>query len=143
MTVAFTSRHRSLEIWGGMVRALRRGEHFSAAIDCTISPTYVRDLVDAVLDLLIDGEPGLWHLANAGALSWCAFAEAVADACALPRALVRGAPIERVWGPARRPLQSALTSTRGNIMRSLDAALAVFAADITTNAEEGRQCVSL
>ena len=47
VTVASTSRRRSLEIWGGMVRALRRGEHFSAAIDCTISPTYVRDLVDA------------------------------------------------------------------------------------------------
>ena len=29
-----------------------------------VSPTYVPDLVHASLDLLIDGEHGLWHLAN-------------------------------------------------------------------------------
>ena len=35
-----------------------------------VSPTYVPDLVHEVLNLLIDGAAGLWHLANPGALSW-------------------------------------------------------------------------
>ena len=37
-----------------------------AADDMTVSPTYVPDLVHACLDLLIDGESGLWHLTNSG-----------------------------------------------------------------------------
>ncbi len=39
-------------------------EEFLAAQDIIVSPTYVPDLVNASLDLLIDGETGLWHLAN-------------------------------------------------------------------------------
>ena len=38
-----------------------------AAADIVVSPTYVPDLVHATLDLLLDGETGLWHLANDGA----------------------------------------------------------------------------
>ena len=45
-----------------------RGE--LVADDVVISPTYVPDLTHAALDLLIDGEGGLWHLANQGAVSW-------------------------------------------------------------------------
>ena len=43
------------------LRALRAGQSFPAAQDMTVSPTYVPDLVDACLDLLIDRESG--HLA--------------------------------------------------------------------------------
>ena len=35
-----------------------------AAGDLTVSPTYVPDLVHACLDLLIDGEAGIWHLSQ-------------------------------------------------------------------------------
>ncbi|MGI4881446.1 MAG: hypothetical protein ACRYG4_28625 [Janthinobacterium lividum] len=35
-----------------------------------MSPTYIPDLVDATLDLLIDGEVGVWHLSNPGRVSW-------------------------------------------------------------------------
>src|ERR1051325_5249871 len=56
------------------LRSLARGRAFAAASDCVISPTYVPDLVDASLDLLIDGERGVWHLSNRGALSWAELA---------------------------------------------------------------------
>jgi dTDP-4-dehydrorhamnose reductase len=36
------------------------------APDAIVSPTYVVDAIDATLDLLIDGEHGVWHLANRG-----------------------------------------------------------------------------
>lgn len=50
----------------------------SAADDLVMSPTYVPDLVDAVLDLLLDGERGIWHLSNPAAMSWAAFVKALA-----------------------------------------------------------------
>ena len=58
--------------------ALGAGRRVSAAGECTVSPTYVPDLVDAVLDLLLDGESGVRHLANAGAISWAELARTAA-----------------------------------------------------------------
>ena len=60
--------------------ALARGEPFRAAADVRISPTYVPDLVHVCLDLLIDGESGIWHLANVGDVSWAELAARAADA---------------------------------------------------------------
>ena len=37
--------------------------------DLIVSPTYIPDLADMLLDLLIDNEKGLWHLANDGAIA--------------------------------------------------------------------------
>lgn len=48
------------------LRTLADGRPFTVAEDVSVSPTYVPDLVHACLDLLIDGESGLWHLANEG-----------------------------------------------------------------------------
>src|SRR5205085_8825757 len=52
---------------------LRMRQPFCASTDI-VSPTFVPDLCHAALDLLIDGETGLWHLANQGAVSWVALA---------------------------------------------------------------------
>ncbi|MFL5766433.1 MAG: family 1 glycosylhydrolase [Actinomycetota bacterium] len=38
----------------------------SGSRDAIVSPTYVADAIEATLDLLIDGERGVWHLANQG-----------------------------------------------------------------------------
>jgi dTDP-4-dehydrorhamnose reductase len=35
-----------------------------------VSQAYLSDLVHAALDLIIDGESGIWHLANGGAMRW-------------------------------------------------------------------------
>jgi dTDP-4-dehydrorhamnose reductase len=43
---------------------------FEAADDAIVRPTYVPHLSNAVLDLLIDGETGKWHLSNGEAVSW-------------------------------------------------------------------------
>jgi dTDP-4-dehydrorhamnose reductase len=112
-----------------VIHALARGDWFDAPADSVVSPTYVPDLVNASLDLLIDGERGVWHLANADAMTWFEFAQAVAVAFGLPTHRIRPVPTERVWGPARRPVNSALSSDRGCLLRPVAEALAIFVAD--------------
>jgi dTDP-4-dehydrorhamnose reductase len=90
--------------------------HFEASQTEIVSPTYVPDLVNATLDLLIDGEGGLWHLANRGQLSWYDFALMLAKEAEIePRGLVpTTAPISRV---------TALTSCRGAIMPTIESSV--------------------
>jgi dTDP-4-dehydrorhamnose reductase len=49
------------------LRRLSNGEPVTARSDSVISPTYVPDVVNVTLDLLIDDEQGIWHLSNKGA----------------------------------------------------------------------------
>lgn len=106
-----------------VLRSLSTGNRFVAADDVTISPTYVPHLVHATLDLLIDGEHGVWHLANEGAATWADFAALVAEMGGSNRADVRGRPNASLNLPARRPHFSALASERGTLMPSLEQGL--------------------
>jgi dTDP-4-dehydrorhamnose reductase len=92
-----------------------------------VSPTYVPHLVDATLDLLIDGECGIWHLANDGAVSWLEFARQAAEFCGRAPDRIGPANAASVWGPASRPPFSALTSARGIVMPTLAEGLAAWA----------------
>lgn len=110
-----------------LLRALDADAWFDAPDDTIVSPTYVPDLVHATLDLLIDGERGIWHLANVGAITWYDFAVAAATLTGRPVARIRPVRTAARWTPAPRPANSALTSTRGLVMRPLEAALTAFA----------------
>ena len=102
---------------------LGAGRRLIAARDTVVSPTYDRDLVNAALDLVIDGERGIWHLANVGAVNWFELARSVATACHLPTNLIEAAGAADAWPAAVRPRYSALASIRGNVMRPLNEAL--------------------
>ena len=107
--------------------ALSHGQGFEAADDVRISPTYVPDLVRVCLDLLIDGEAGIWHLANVGDVTWAELAERAATRMGIATASLR-----RTTGAARgevaaRPSYSVLSSERALLMPTLDDALARFA----------------
>jgi dTDP-4-dehydrorhamnose reductase len=106
-----------------VLRSLSTAQHFVAADDVTISPTYVPHLVNATLDLLIDGEHGVWHLANSGAATWAEFAALVAEMGGSNRGFVRGRPNASLRLVARRPHFSALSSERGTLMPSLEQGL--------------------
>ena len=106
-----------------VLRTLSMGNHFVAADDVTISPTYVPHLVNATLDLLIDGEHGVWHLANGGAATWADFAKMAAEMGGSNHAHVRGRPNASLSLAARRPAFSALSSERGTLMPSLEQGL--------------------
>lgn len=119
-----------------VLRALASGEQFVAAEDAFISPTYVPDVVNASLDLLQDGERGIWHLANAGATSWADFARLAARCAGLDESLVIGRPAETLDLAARRPLYSVLASERGPILPPLEDALARYLKERWTAVEE-------
>ena len=94
-----------------------------------VSPTYGPHLVDAVLDLAIDGEVGIWHLSNASATSWSDFAARIADACGMDRSLIEAVPSEELDLRATRPGNTALISCRGQLLPPLDHAVEAFACD--------------
>ena len=103
--------------------ALTRGERFEAADNAVVSPTYVPDLVQACLDLLLDEEGGLWHLVNDGAVTWAELARQAATLVGLDPLKVHGRPMASFGWPAARPHFSALASERGRVMPSLGNAL--------------------
>jgi dTDP-4-dehydrorhamnose reductase len=109
------------------VRAFRSRRRFAAARDLIVSPTYIPDLVNALLDLLIDGEKGLWHLANEGAVTWAELARLAATAHGVRCETLLAFDAADMHYRARRPRYSALGSERGAILRPLDEALAEFA----------------
>jgi dTDP-4-dehydrorhamnose reductase len=105
------------------LRELAQGRSFSAPVDSVISPTYVPDLVSQTLDLMIDGETGVWHLANQGSISWYELARCAAEMAGVDSSQLRGCRTADLRLPAERPLQTALASERGWIMPSLENAL--------------------
>jgi dTDP-4-dehydrorhamnose reductase len=108
------------------LRTLAAGETFTAADDAVVSPTYVPDLVNASLDLLIDGESGIWHLANSGAITWADLACRAAEMAGLDANCVQGCPTQMMEWVARRPHYSVLGSERAPLLPSLDEALAKY-----------------
>jgi dTDP-4-dehydrorhamnose reductase len=112
------------------LRSFASEQPFTASSDVIVSPTYVPDLVQASLDLLIDGEKGIWHLANCGAISWADLAERAADLAGLSAASLRRVSTEEMRLPAERPLFSALSSERGLLLPELDHALQRYLRDL-------------
>jgi dTDP-4-dehydrorhamnose reductase len=129
-TAAFFGPWDSYNFVTRALYALRRGERWRAAIDQLVSPTYVPDLVQAALNLLIDGEHGLWHLANRGEVSWASFAQMTAEAAGLDPGLVEPVPGIKLGQIAMRPRYSALNSERGSPLAPLDNAVERYLADV-------------
>ena len=103
--------------------ALEAGSTFRAANDAIVSPTYVPDLVHASLDLLIDGEHGIWHLANQGCVTWFQFIRTAAAIAKVESTRLEGCTTSALCLVAERPMNSALANGRGWVMPSLGDAL--------------------
>lgn len=96
--------------------ALCSGQTIRAADDVTVSPTYVPDLVNNSLDLLIDSVSGIIHLTNQGQMSWADWARKAAFTVGKTGQSVQGCSILDFKLPAARPRYTAMTSERMNIM---------------------------
>ena len=105
---------------------VREGREVPLPSDVVVSATYVPDLVDAVLDLAIDGAYGTWHLVSSDALSWHELGAVVASRAGVDAALVVPALASRMAWTAARPAFSALSSARANVMPSFDSSLDRF-----------------
>ena len=101
---------------------LRRGEIAAVPTDSTISPTYVPDLVNTVLDLMLDDEKGIWHISNQGAVSWSEFAHLFADMAKLNPLILPQSSVE-LGLRAKRPAVVVMSSERATLLPSLDNAL--------------------
>ncbi len=89
--------------------------------DALESPAYLPDLAHATFDLLIDGDRGIWHLVNDGAVRRADLIRSVARAAGLDASLV-----DADGGPT---VATALTSERGRVMPTLDSAIARYLRD--------------
>lgn len=126
-TAAFFSPYDPHNFAAQVRRTLADGRRIDAP-DAIVSPTYVPDLVDRTLDLLLDGTRGLRHVANDDAVSWAEFARRVARAMRLDPGLVDERPVAHFGWPAVRPPNSALATELEGSLPSLDDAIARYAA---------------
>jgi len=109
--------------------ALDAGRPFAAAADQVVSPTYVPDLVNTCLDLLIDRECGLWHLTNGAAMSWADLARQACAAAGVDAGRLEERATADLGLRAARPRYSAMSSERGLLLPSFDDALARYLRD--------------
>jgi len=109
-----------------VLSAISRKRKFLAADDITVSPTYIPDLVNTTLDLLIDGEQGIWHLANSGATTWAQLARQVAERAGYDPDIIGCCANAFLGLAATRPHFSALSSERANLMRPIEEALGAY-----------------
>jgi dTDP-4-dehydrorhamnose reductase len=133
-TAAFFGPWDSSNFVTRTIAALAANQRVTAALDIVISPTYVIDLVNATLDILIDGESGIWHLTSGTPIAWAVFAQRLADLIRVPADLINAVPAHTLGSIARRPRYSALSSERGAIMPALEDALMRYLHDTSLEA---------
>ena len=105
---------------------LAAGRPFYAPDDITVSPTYVPDLVNTCLDLIIDGERGVWHLTNGAPVTWVALAARAAAQAGVDSGRLEPQAAADCHYVAARPRYSALVSNRAILLPTLDSALDRF-----------------
>ncbi|HSH37210.1 MAG TPA: hypothetical protein VK993_00370 [Chthoniobacterales bacterium] len=115
------------------LRAIVRGERVRGENDLRISATYRPDLVHAILDLLVDGESGVWHLANTGAMTPEQFLIAAADIADLDVDRIDGSPTLRLNRAALHPRDHVLQSERGSSCRRWKMRFSVIAGRYPTS----------
>src|SRR6185312_13348543 len=116
-----------------VIRQLSAGRPLRAAADLVMTPTYVPDLCHAVLDLVIDGETGLWHLSNGEAVTWADFGQVLAEKLGLDRRLIRPVPAAEFGWRARRPPKAPLATERGRRLPDLGGAVERYASRMRDN----------
>ena len=100
-----------------MLRLMQERENLNIVADQTGSPTYARDLAEAILEILsrLEENPvfpsGIYHFSNAGVISWYEFALAIRQTQGVSCQLH---PIrtEQYPTPARRPRYSVMDNQK-------------------------------
>jgi dTDP-4-dehydrorhamnose reductase len=92
-----------------------------------ISLTYIPDLVNTCLDLLVDGEHGRWHLANTGTRTWADLVREIAsqEGLAATHTAIKE-KMQKRHSSLRQSLSYVLKSERGQLLPSLDDALSRY-----------------
>ncbi|WP_207421239.1 family 1 glycosylhydrolase [Desertivirga brevis] len=115
------------------LRDLKDQKKVQAAKDVFISPTYVPDLVDESLNILLDNTNGILHVANSGSISWYEFARKLAVLAGYDDSYIEALPILRMQKKAKRPTNSILKSEKGVELPTLENALGRYFEAIENN----------
>ena len=125
------------------LQALIRKKEVLVSNDLFVSPTYVPDLANETLNLLIDEVKGIIHLTNIGEVSWEQFAAKAAtlakDKFNIDPSLIRGISSEELNYTAKRPKMSVLKSEKVMLLPSLDNALERYFEDIQISLIENQE----
>ncbi|HEX2922236.1 MAG TPA: sugar nucleotide-binding protein [Bacteroidales bacterium] len=113
--------------------AIVYGTNYYLPSDIIISPSYIPHLVNTVLDLLIDGESGIWHLSGEYEISYYDLAKAALGMANLDEKIVFPVPAVKLSYPAARPSYSVLKSSSGIILPSLESSLENFLFEFNKN----------
>jgi dTDP-4-dehydrorhamnose reductase len=108
------------------LRSFLHEQEFIAPNDVVVSPTYVPDLVNTTLDLLIDEANGIWNISNKGSISWAMLAYEVAKRSGYNPKHFKPVTLAEMNFIASRPAYSALTTEKGFELPDLDNALDRF-----------------
>jgi len=74
------------------------------------SPTYARDLAEAIAQLVSRELTGTYHVTNSGSCSWCAFTRAIVEEVGLAHVAVTPMTTAELGRPAPRPAFSVLAN---------------------------------
>jgi dTDP-4-dehydrorhamnose reductase len=115
-----------------VIQSVKSQMEFRAAEDVIVSPTYVPELANATIDLLLDEESGIWHVANKGEISWSDLALETCNRAHLSSALIKSVRYSSMNQLAALPPNSSLISVKGQLLSTLDEALGQFFSDRNT-----------
>lgn len=119
----FNPWHRSDSLAVILRSAMSSSEPRSLPSDIVISPAYVPDLVQTVLDLMIDDESGIKHLSNQQEISSFEFARQALDIAGLNKNVISPVLSSGLKYAALRPLYSVLKSSSGILLPFLENAI--------------------
>jgi dTDP-4-dehydrorhamnose reductase len=92
-----------------MLYLYEQGESIKVVNDQIGTPSYLPDVAGAIWDLLLTNATGLFHIANAGEVSYSDYAKTIFDLCALENKIIDAMPTSTFGAPAKRPLYSTLS----------------------------------
>ncbi|MDG1985943.1 MAG: dTDP-4-dehydrorhamnose reductase [Planctomycetota bacterium] len=95
-----------------MQRLAKERDRLKVVSDQVGSPTSTLELAPALWDVLISGDPGIWHAACAGACSWYDLAVATIEASEIEGVEIEPCTTEEFPRPAARPAFSVLDCSK-------------------------------
>lgn len=102
---------------GTILGLLEERDHVRVVSDQIGSPTSTLELAPALWDVLLKGEPGIWHATCEGEGSWYDFACATVELSGIEDREVQPCPTEEFPRPAHRPPYSVLDCERLTALR--------------------------
>lgn len=107
------SKDKGTNFVESMIAGARKGRTLRVVSDQTVTPTSTAELASRVLELVEQGEFGLYHMTNEGRCTWFEFARAIFDLLGLEPDL-RPVASEAYGARARRPAFSVLENRAYN-----------------------------